>query len=81
MIRPFGTNILIEPVEKKQVLVSDQGTLCEYGTVVAVGDAVTKVKVGQTIGFLIWGINSLEVDGKKYYFIPETSDFILGFLE
>lgn len=81
MIRPFGNQILIQPVEKKQVLISDQGSLCEYGKVLAVGDEVKKVKVGDTLGFLVWGVNSLEIDGVKSYFINETADFILGFIE
>lgn len=81
MIKPFGTNILVKPVEKKTVLLQDTGSLCEYGEVLAVGDEVKKIKVGQSIGFLIWGVNSLEIDGVKSYFINESSDFILGFIE
>lgn len=80
-IKPFGQNILVKPTEKKQILVSDQGSLCEYGEVIAVGDDVQKVKVGETIGYLVWGISSLEIDGTKHYFVPETSEFILGTLE
>lgn len=76
-IRPFGSNILVEPVEKKQILVSDQKSLCEYGKVVAIGSEVKEIKVGDTVGYLVWGVNSLQVEDKKYYFVPETSDFIL----
>lgn len=81
MIRPFGKNILIEPVARATVLVSDQGSLCEYGKVIAVGDEVTKIKEGEVVGFLVWGIQKLEVDEKTYYFLPETSEFILCFVE
>lgn len=77
MIKPFGTRILIKPEEKKTVLVSDKGSLCEYGTVLAVGDEVKKVKVGDVVGFLVWGVESLEIDGIKSYFVDETSDFVL----
>lgn len=80
-IIPFGTNILVKPTEKKAVLVSDQGSLCEYGEVLSIGEDVKNVKVGQTIGFLVWGVNHLEIEGQKHYFINETSDFILGFIE
>ncbi len=79
--KPFGKNIQIEPIENKQVLVSDQGSLCEYGKVIAVGSDVKEIKVGDTIGYLVWGINSLKVGEKKYYFVPETDDFILGHVE
>lgn len=78
-INPFGSNILVQPIEKKTPLGS--GPLCEYGRVVAVGESVEKVKVDDQIGFLVWGVNSLIVDGKKYYFIKETDDFILGKFE
>lgn len=80
-ITPFGNQILVEPYTKKQVLVSDSGTLCEYGTVIAIGDEVQKVKVGDVLGYTIWGINSLQVDDKKYHFIQETDEFILGTLK
>ena len=46
MIKPFGNQILVEPVEQKQVLVSQQKSLCEYGKVLAVGSDVKHVKVG-----------------------------------
>lgn len=80
-IKPFGNNILVKPTEKKQVLVSDRASLCEYGEVIAVGDDVTKIKVGETIGYTVFGVNSLEINDTKHYFIPETAEFILGTIE
>jgi len=80
-IKPFGRNILIKPAERKQVLVADTGSLCEYGEVIAVGDKVETIQVGQKLGFVVWGIQKLDVDGAIYYFIPETSEYILGFIE
>jgi len=77
-IIPFGNNMLIEPVEKRQVLVSDRKSLCEYGKVVAVGSEVKEIKVGDTVGYLVWGISSLEIDGVTHYFVPESSEFLLG---
>jgi len=80
MIKPFGNNILVSPIEKKQVLVNEQAPLCEYGKVDAVGDDVQFIKVGDIIGFTIWGVNSLQVEDEKYYFIPEDARFVLGVL-
>ena len=82
-IIPFGKNILVKPIQKKQVLISDVGTLCEYGEVIAVGDEVSKIKEGDIIGYTVWGINSFVIDdgtanGSKHYFVPESSEFILG---
>ena len=81
MIKPFGKNILIEPVVRKTVVVASEGTLCEYGKVIAIGDEVQKIKVGDNLGFLVWGIQKLEVEDKTYYFLPESSDFILGYVQ
>ena len=78
IIEAFGDQILIEPISKKQILVGDTGTLCEYGKVVSVGPDVKSVKIGDTIGHTVWGVNHLEIDGKKYYFVREDTRFILG---
>lgn len=80
-ITPYGKNILIEPMIKSQIAVSDSAPLCEYGKVVAVGGDVTTVKEGETIGFTVYGLNELFAEDKKYYFVPEDSRFILGKLE
>jgi len=77
-IQPFGNNVLIRPSEVDGVLKSDQGTLCEYGTVLAVGPDVKSIHVGDVIGFLIWGVNKLVIGNDTHYFIPESPDFILG---
>jgi co-chaperonin GroES (HSP10) len=77
-IKPFGNQILIEPIEKEQVLVQQKATLCEYGKVLAIGDDVQNVKVGDVIAFLVWGVNFLEIDDKIYHFVAEDPRFILG---
>lgn len=79
-IKPFGRNILVEPVQKKQILVSDSKGLCEYGKVVAIGGDVKEIKIGDTVGFLVWGVNSLVVENDTYYFVPESDEFLLGVL-
>ena len=77
-IKPFGKNLLIKPHEKKQILVADKGSLCEYGEVIAVGDDVTTIKVGDVIGFIVFGLQHLDIDDTRHYFVPENTDFILG---
>jgi len=77
-IKPFGNQILVKPVEKKQVLVSERQTLCEYGEVIAVGDGVQHIKVGDTIGYTVWGLNHLDLNDERHYFVPEDPRFILG---
>lgn len=77
-VKPFGRNILVKPTEKKQILVSEKKSLCEYGEVIAIGDEVKKIKVGEIIGYLVWGINALQIDDVTYYFVPEDDQFLLG---
>lgn len=77
MIKPFGDQILIKPVERQQVLVSDDGILSEYGEVVAIGMNVLHIKVGDMVGFSVFGIEKLIIDEQKYYFIRESPEFLL----
>lgn len=80
-IKPFGNRILVKPVVKQQVLVSDDGTLNEYGEVVAVGKDVKEIKVGDKIGFSVFGVEKLVIDDEKYYFIQEDAEFLLAVIE
>ena len=77
-IKPFGENLIVKPTEKKQILVSDNKSLCLYGEVVAIGEDVKKIKVGDTIIYEMWGLKSPEIDGEKVHFISESSPFLLG---
>ena len=68
----------MKPVEKKTVVVSDEGTLSEYGEVVAIGDACTgTIEVGTKIGFSVFGVEKLVIDDEKYYFIKQDDEFLL----
>ncbi len=78
MIQPFGKNILIKPIVKKQVLVSQEELLTDTGEVIAVGDKVKDIKVGDTIAYLFWGTNSVDIGNEKFWLIPEDDNFILG---
>lgn len=77
MIIPFGRQILIKPVERKQVLVSDDSTLNEYGEVIAIGGSVYQIKVGDKVGFSVFGVEKLVIDDVKHYFIQESDEFLL----
>ena len=80
-ILPFGKRILVKPVEKKQVLVSDDGTLNEYGEVIAVGKDVNEIKIGDKIGFSVFGVEKLIIDEEKFYFVKEDDEFLLAVIE
>lgn len=80
MIKPFGNQILVEP-EKQNTVIAGYNSLFNYGQVISIGDEVKKIKVGDKIGFIVWGLNDIEIDEKKYYFVPEDDKFILGIIE
>ncbi len=77
---PFGINILIEPFKKKEIAVGEDGTLNEYGKVLAIGKDVKYIAVGDVVGFTVWGIQKLMVDDEVFYLVPEKDEFILATL-
>ena len=78
IIIPYGDRLLIKQVEHKQVLVSEEGALSEYGEVIAVGDACSgKIVVGDIVGFSVFGVEKLIIEEEKYYFIKQDSEFLL----
>lgn len=77
IIRPFGQNLLVSYEEKEQVAGSSQ-SFTDVGTVMAIGDKVTDTKVGDKIATTLWGINSFEYEGAKYYIVPESDEFLLA---
>jgi len=75
---PFGKNILVKP-ELKGKIVGEKAIYCLYGEVLAIGEEVTKVKKGDTIGWTLFGIEEIvEKDGSKIFLIQENDDFILA---
>lgn len=79
-IVPFGRRILVKPIERAQILISEDGTLNEYGEVIAIGPAVVSIKVGDRIGFSVFGVEKLVIDEQKHYFIMEDDEFLLATL-
>lgn len=75
---PYGNNIKIEPKSKNKII-GDTSKYYLFGEVVAVGDQVKNISIGDTIGFTLWGLNEIQQeDGTKEYFVQDTPDFILG---
>lgn len=68
---PYSNELCIEPVEKKQILVSDQGSLQTYGKVLAKGKDVSETEVGDYLAFEIWDDRSVDINDKRYHFIKE----------
>ncbi len=74
-MKPFQRNILVKPTENK--LVIGTPSLREYGEVVAVGDLVKTVKVGQIIAYDRFFLKEVDVDGVTYRVVPENDEVIL----
>lgn len=76
--QPFGNNICVKPVSRNKII-GETAKYYLYGEVVAIGEDVKKIKVGDQIGYVLWGIKEIEMaDGTRQYFMQEHSDFILG---
>lgn len=73
-----GRRLKIE-VEKSEMLLQSDSNLIQKGKVVGAGpDAVCKV--GDIIIFNSWGLDSVELDNIKHYFIIDTDEFVLEIL-
>lgn len=68
---PYSNELCIEPVEKKQVLVSDQGNLQTYGKVLAKGPEVQETGIGDYLAFEIWDDRAIDINEKRYHFVKE----------
>lgn len=79
--KPFGMNILVQPIVKKQIAVGEKSLLADYGKVIAIGDEVKNIKVGQTIVYRKWGLIDVEINDEVFLFVPETDKFIVDILE
>lgn len=78
IIKPFGKQILIQPIKEQAILGE---VSCRYGKVQAIGDEVEKIKVGEVIAYEAYGLKELTVGKEELVFISEDSDFLLCVLE
>lgn len=80
MIKPFGSNVLIEPVKRKAVIVMVKTEEDPYveGQVLDVGDEVESVKIGDEIRFRPHQADEVEEEGVTYLLLDE--EHILGVL-
>lgn len=70
-IQPIGSKIYFKPEDAKTLLITDTKKK-EKGIVLGVGPKVTEVKVGDTIIFTPWAVDTYEENGEKYYFTEEN---------
>lgn len=85
-IKPFGDRILVKPFESTYVLKPEDGALSEYGEVIAVGPDIAmrqnpRIKVGDKVGFSVFGVEKLVIDDEKYFFLQDSPEFLLCTIE
>ena len=76
-IIPLNKNILFEPELETRVLAT-MPIETDFGKVISVGDECTKIKIGDRISFLKFGVKKIETENEKYCFIAEDSPWLLG---
>lgn len=76
-IKPTGNRVYLglKPVTKVGDLdVSSKKTVQEWGVVEACGPNVSNhIKIGDTIMFKAWALDSITYEKEEYFFVDETS--------
>lgn len=76
---PYKDKIEVRPIKKESNILSEETDLIEAGVVIAIGEDVTFVKVGDTLCFDSWGcMKTPEIEGEFHYVVPEDKNVILG---
>lgn len=77
--KPYHDKIEVKPLVKESPLASARDNFEEAGEVIAVGENVTKVHVGDVIFFRPYGCwETIEYEGEKHYVVAESNEYILG---
>lgn len=76
--KPFGKNIRFAPRSKDKII-GDTSKYWLFGDVVAIGDEVQKIKVGDVIEVTQWALNkTIMEDKKERFYVKEDDEFILN---
>lgn len=77
-MKPFGKRIQVKPEQASGVIQTAERNLIEKATVLGVGEDVKRVKVGDTLLFTSFGVDSVDIAGERHYFLLEDDAFILA---
>lgn len=76
---PYYDKIVIKPFKKERIIRGEDADLVEAGEVIAVGEAVKWLKIGDTVFFDSWGSSKTPVvNGEQHYVVSVREDVILG---
>ncbi len=74
---PFPNQIHVKPITSKGILGETQ---CAYGKVMAIGNNVDNVKLGDVIAYEKYGLKEVTIDKEEVVVIHKDSDFLLGYV-
>jgi co-chaperonin GroES (HSP10) len=77
-LKPFGRRIHVRPEKAESVIKSQDASLVERATVVSIGPDVKVLKPGDRVLFTSFGVDSVDLDGERHYFLMEDDSFILA---
>ena len=77
-MKPFGRRIQVKPEQKESVIKTPDSNLVERATVIAIGPEVKGINPGDKLLFTSFGVDSVDVDGERHYFLLEDDAFILA---
>lgn len=78
---PWQNSVEIEPLVKKNLILSDRAELIEAGKVIQIGTRVDEaIKLGDTLHFEAYGVfqTQKDVDGEVHYVVQIADQFIRG---
>ena len=81
-IKPLGDRIQLKIDEPSVGVLQIEGvpTAIECGEVIALGDLVIDIKKGDKVFFKSWAVDIITYEGKRYYFISQSSKGICALI-
>lgn len=77
-MKPFGKRIQVKPEQSAGVIQTAERNLIEKATVLAVGPDVKHIKEGDVLLFTSFGVDSVDINNERHYFLLEDDSFILA---
>lgn len=76
---PFIGRVQFAPMKQETVILNDKDSLVEVGTVIAIGEGVTGIAIGDTIYFLAYGAEEAkDKEGNSYWTVLWDMKYIMG---
>lgn len=81
-IKPYKNKIQIKIQEPKvgNLDLSSKKTATEVGEVIAIGENVKDIKVGDIVMFKSWGVDIITYQDEQYYFISCDAECICAII-